>query len=101
MSSMSSVAGLSKYIKTLPKTKYSILFMIIISFITGILYYLIDLTPSYGILNDFISGGLFGLMVVGFPSIMGGALNQQIISSLHGINLKIKHSMFLSALSMP
>ncbi len=100
MSSMSSVAGLSKYIKTLPKTKFSIIAMVIISFITGSLYYLIDLTPSYGILNDIISGGLFGLMVVGFPSIMGGALNQQIISSLHGINLKIKHSMFLSALSM-
>ena len=100
MSSMSSVAGLSKFIKTLPKTKFSIMAMVLISFITGSLYYLIDLTPSYGILNDIISGGLFGLMVIGFPSIMGGALNQQIISSLHGINLKIKHSMFLSAVSM-
>ncbi len=100
MSSMSSVAGLSKYIKTLPKTKYSILFMIIISFITGSLYYLIDLTPSSGILEDIIYGGLFGLMVLGFTSIMSGALNQQIISSMKGINLKIKHSMFLSTLSM-
>ena len=73
--------------------------MIIISFIMGGLYYLIDFIP-YGILGDIIYGGIFGLMVFGFTSIMSGALNQQTISGLNGINLKIKHSMFLSALSM-
>ena len=99
MSSMSSVAGLSKYITTLPKTKFSIIGMIVISFLMGGIYYLIDLIP-YGIIQDFLYGGIFGLMVLGFTSIMSGALNQQTISSLHGINLKIKHSMFLSALSM-
>ena len=36
MSSMSSVAGLSKYIKTLPKTKYNILGILILSFLIGI-----------------------------------------------------------------
>jgi len=97
---MSSVAGLSKYIKTLPKTKYSIIGMIILSFLIGSTYYLIDLTPNQGILIDFIYGGLFGLVVLGISSIMSGALNQQVISSLHGINLKIKHSMFLAGLSM-
>ena len=100
MSSMSSVAGLSKYIKTLPGTKYSIMGMIVISFLIGSTYYLIDLTNGGGILEDFIFGGLFGLFVLGLSSIMSGALNQQAISSFHGINLKIKHSMFLSALSM-
>ena len=100
MSSMSSVAGLSKYIKTLPKTKYSIIGMLVISFVIGSAYYLIDLVPNAGILEDFITGGLFGLTVFGISSIMSGALNQQVISVLHGINLKIKHSMFLSALSM-
>lgn len=99
MSSMSSVAGLSKYITTLPETKFSIIAMIVISFLMGGIYYLIDLIPS-GILGDIIYGGIFGLMVFGFTSIMSGALNQQTISSFHGINLKIKHSMFLSALSM-
>ena len=88
MSSMSSVAGLSKYITTLPKTKFSIIGMIVISFIMGSVYYLIDLT-TYGIIGDIIYGGLFGLMVFGFTSIMSGALNQQTISSFHGINLKI------------
>ena len=100
MSSMSSVAGLSKYIKTLPKTKYSILGMILISFLIGSAYYLIDLVPNQGILEDFIYGGLFGFTVIGLTSIMSGALSQQVISSLHGINLRIKHSMFLSSLSL-
>ena len=100
MSSMSSVAGLSKYLKTLPKTKYSIIGIIIISFLIGSAYYLIDLIPNQGILQDFIYGGLFGFTVLGISSIMSGALSQQIIENLHGINLKIKHSMFLSGLSM-
>lgn len=97
---MSNVAGLSKYLKTLPKTKYSIIGMMIISFLMGSAYYLIDLVPNAGILEDFLYGGLFGFAVLGISSIMSGALNQQVIKSLHGINLKIKHSMFLSGLSM-
>ncbi|WP_405306393.1 DUF2070 family protein [Methanobrevibacter sp.] len=100
MSSMSSVAGLSKYIKTLPETKYSIIGMMIISFLIGSTYYIIDLPLGQGIILDFLYGGLFGFIVLGVSSIMSGALNQQVISSFHGINLKIKHSMFLSGLSM-
>ena len=97
---MSSVAGLSKFITTLPETKYSIMGMAIISFLIGSAFYIIDLSPGMGIIQDFIYGGLFGFVVLGVSSIMSGALNQQVISSLHGINLKIKHSMFLSGLSM-
>ncbi len=97
---MSSVASLSKFITTLPETKYSIMGMAIISFLIGGAFYIIDLSPGMGIIQDFIYGGLFGFVVLGVSSIMSGALNQQVISSLHGINLKIKHSMFLSGLSM-
>ena len=100
MSSMSSVAGLSKYITTLPKTKYSILGMLIISFLIGAVYFLLDPTMGTMDIDNIAIGGLFGLMVFGLSSIMSGALNQQVISILNGINLKIKHSMFLSALSM-
>ncbi len=100
MSSMSSVAGLSKYIKTLPKTEYNILGMLIFSFLIGSLYFLIDSVPTYNILEDIVLGGLFGLICFGVTSIMSGALNQQVISGFHGINLKIKHSMFLSGVSM-
>ena len=97
---MSSVAGLSKYITTLPKTKFSIVGMIVISFITGALYFLLDVTTLYGIPEEILYGGLYTLLIIGVPSIMSGAINQQVISILDGINLKIKHSMFLSALSM-
>jgi len=100
MSSMSSVAGLSKYITTLPKTKFSMMGILVLSFLIGSSIYLLDLTPSAGILEDLIYGGLYGVVVFGITSMMSGALNQQVISILHGINLKIKHSMFLSGLSM-
>jgi len=97
---MSSVAGLSKYIKTLPKTRFTIMAILILSFLIGSVYYLIDFIPNQGLILDFIYGGLFGFMVLGVSSIMSGALNQQVIKSLHGINMKIKHSMFLSCISM-
>lgn len=97
---MSSVAGLSKYITTLPKTEYSIIGILVLSFLIGSVTYIIDLVPNFTFIESLISGGLFGLIVLGFSSIMSGALNQQVISVLHGINLKIKHSMFLCGLSM-
>ena len=100
MSSMSSVAGLSKYITTLPKTKFSMIGILIISFLIGSTVYLIDLVPSSGIIEDFFYGGFYGVVVFGITSIMSAFLNQQVISILHGINLKIKHSMFLSGLSL-
>lgn len=99
MSSMSSVAGLSKYITTLPKTKFSIVGMTLISILTGALYFLIYNT-GYGLFEEIIYGGLYSLLIIGIPSIMSGAVNQQIIQTLDGINVKIKHSMFLCGLSM-
>ena len=100
MSSMSSVAGLSKYITTLPKTKISIIGIGLISFVMGAVYFLIKPMADIGIIGNMIYGGIYSLLVFGISSIMSGAIDQQIISSLHGINLKIKHSMFLSGLSM-
>ncbi len=97
---MSSVAGLSKYIKTLPKTKFSMIGILIISVIIGSAFYLVDLSPSPGIIEDFLYGGVYGIVVFGITSIMSAFLNQQVISFLHGINLKIKHSMFLSGMSL-
>ena len=99
MSSMSSVAGLSKYITTLPKTEKSITAMFIISCISGAVYFIINPSPELGMVENIILGGLFSLIILGISSIIGGGVNQQIVSGLHGINLKIKHSMFLSALS--
>lgn len=100
MSSMSNVAGLSKYITTLPKTEKSILLMTIVSFISSLIYFFIEPFENVGFLENLIYGGIIGLIVFGLSSVMSGAINQQMISGLHGINLKIKHSMFLSFLSM-
>ena len=100
MTSMSNVAGLSKYIKTLPKIKYAIIGILIMSILIGSFSYILDLTPNRGIIEEFFYGGLYGLIVFGITSIMSGALAQQINTILHGINLKIKHSMFLSWLSL-
>ena len=94
MSSMSSVAGLSKYITTLPTTKKSVLGICIVSFLAGLIYYLIVDT------NEMIFGGIFGFLVLGISSILSGILNQHGVKKLHGINLKMKHSMFLSLLSL-
>ena len=99
MSSMSSVAGLSKYITTLPKTQYSIIGILICSFLIGGAGYAIAYFPSVGIL-ELIVEGLFGIGVFGISSIMAGALTQQAISILHGINVRIKHSMCICGLSM-
>ena len=91
---------MSKYITTLPKTEKSILLIAIVSFISSLIYFSIQPLENMGSLENLIYGGLLGLIVFGLSSVMSGAINQQVISGLHGINLKIKHSMFLSFLSM-
>ncbi|MDR2624338.1 MAG: DUF2070 family protein [Methanobrevibacter sp.] len=106
MSSMSSVAGLSKYIRTLPRTEISIFSMIFISFMVGVLIFFIS--PEYFILDTFdistlekvFYGGAYGFGVLGISSIMSGAIVQHWVSSMKGINLKTKHAMFLAMISM-
>ena len=100
MSSMSSVAGLSKYIKTLPKVKISLFSMIFISFITGAIIFLLRPINTYSQLENLFYGGSFGFFVFGIGSIVSGATDQQWVYLLKGINLKRKHSMFLSLTSM-
>ena len=100
MSSMSNVAGLSKYLTSLPKTKNSILTMIFISFITGAAYFLINPIYKIGAVEQILYGGSFGFIVLAISSTISGVIRQQGLRSLHGINFKLKHSMFLSLLSM-
>lgn len=100
MTSMSSVAGLSKYIKTLPKAKISLFSMIFISFLTGAVIFLLKPINAYSQLENLFYGGSFGFFVFGLTSILSGATDQQWVYSLKGINIKRKHSMFLSLTSM-
>ncbi|WP_296883641.1 DUF2070 family protein [uncultured Methanobrevibacter sp.] len=98
MSSMSSVAGLSKYIQTLPRTRYSIMGICILSFLTGVIHCFIN--PQDSLTDNFLLEGLCTFMIFGISSILSGSLNQYGVKVLHGINLKMKHSMFLSLVSM-
>ena len=100
MSSMSNVAGLSKYIRTFPSTKISIFSMIFISFISGVLIFFIDPSMNLTVLEKIFYGGAFGFGAFGISSIIGGTLSQQLITSMKGINLKTKHSMLLALMSM-
>lgn len=95
MSSMSSVAGLSKYITTLPNMKFSVKATITITFILGLLISIIRPYPT-NILLGIIIGGIISFIIYGLSGIISGFINQNLISSFNGINLKIKHSMFLS-----
>ena len=98
MSSMSSVAGLSKYIKTLPRTSTSMTYIGILSFLTGIIYFLVNSQNSLS--NNILMEGICTFIIFGVSSILSGSLNQYGVKVLHGINLKMKHSMFLSLTSM-
>ncbi len=100
MSSMSSVAGLSKYIRTLPKATSSLLMIIVMSFIIGFLVFIVKPMSVGSGLENFLYGGAFGFVVFGLPAIITGSTDQKWVNSLHGINLKAKHSMFLSLVSM-
>ena len=100
MSSMSSVAGLSKYIRTLPKAKSSLLIIIVMSFIIGSVLFLVKPMSLGSGLENFLYGGAFGFVVFGLPAIITGSTDQKWVDSLHGINLKAKHSMFLALVSM-
>lgn len=100
MSSMSSVAGLSKWIRTLPKAKTSLLYIIVLSFILGAILFLVKPMSLGSGLENFLYGGAFGFVVFGLPAIITGSTDQKWVNSLHGINLKTKHSMFLSLFSM-
>ena len=94
MSSMSSVAGLSKYITTLPKAKSSLLIIIVMSFIIGSVIFLVKPMSLGSGLENFLYGGAFGFVVFGLPAIITGSTDQKWVNTLHGINLKAKHSMF-------
>jgi putative membrane protein len=103
---MNNVANLSKFITTLPKTKISIFSMIFISFIVGIVLFvinpenLISSSTGIGIIEKIFFGGTYGFGVLGLSSIVSGAIMQQWVRSLKGINLKTKHAMFLVMISM-
>ena len=97
---MSSVAGLSKYIRTLPDALNSLLLIIVMSFIIGSVLFLVEPVAIDSGLENFLYGGAFGFVVFGLPAIITGSTDQFWVDTLKGINLKTKHSMFLAFMSM-
>ncbi len=100
MSSMSSVAGLSKYIRTFPKKKTVALMIIIESIIVGILYLFISPFYNIPLTNKLIQGGIFGFAILGVSTLLGAIIQQYEINLFNGINIKQKHSLLLSLISM-
>ena len=99
MSSMGNVASLSKYILTLPKYKITATIITILSIIYGMLMITIN-KPGADLFQIIVDGGVFGFITCGLTAILTGSTNQKWVSHYKGINLKLKHSMFLSLSSM-
>lgn len=105
MSSMSNVAGLSKYMKTLPKTKISVFSMIFLSFIGGAIIFTIypDIAGNPILAGNFLEkaiyGGAIGFAIFGISGIMSGAIIRLWVDKFKGRNVKAKHAMFISLLS--
>ena len=74
--------------------------IIVISFIMGAVIFLVKPMSLGSGLENFIYGGAFGFVVFGLPAIITGSTDQKWVDTLHGINLKSKHSMFLALVSM-
>ncbi|MDO5828105.1 MAG: DUF2070 family protein [Methanobrevibacter sp.] len=100
MSSMSSVAGLSKYITTFPKAKMTLLIIVLLSFVFGSAIFLITPVSMGSALENIFYGGAFGFIVFGLPAMISGSTDPFWVDSMKGINLKMRHSMILSLLSM-
>jgi len=99
MSADDSITNLSKYLVTIPPSKFSILTMTFLSFLTGAITAYLE--PQVSIFDSIVYGGSTGFLIFGLTSIMDGALTQPIINSMEGRRyMKMKHSMFISLLTM-
>ena len=108
MSSKSSVVGLSKYIRHLPKIKKTIFLILISTFIliiissllSGFLNFIINPEQNSEILKRICYRGIGCLLVLGVGTILGGVIQSYAIDFFKGINIKMKHSLFISFLSL-
>lgn len=94
------LVSLTKYIMTLPSTRISLVGTIFLSFIIGCTVSLMEPAAKNSVLYSVIYGGITGLLIFGFTSIISGGLTQPLINSFKGRHMKMKQSMFLSLFSM-
>lgn len=100
MSATDHIMGLTKYMVTLPVTHISVFIIIFLSFITGIIAFLIEPGTNLSILSSIIYGGSAGFLIFGLMSIMAGAITTTMVNVLEGRHIKMKQSMFLALASM-
>lgn len=94
------LVGLTKYILTLPPTRFSLFSITFLSFIIGCIASLMEPSAKGSILYSIVYGGSAGFLIFGLTSIMSGGLTQPIINSFNGRHMKMKQSMFLAFASM-
>lgn len=101
MSAVDNIMGLSKYIVVLPETPISVSIMVFLSFLTGIIAFLIEPDTPSSILASLVYGGSAGFLIFGLTSIMAGGITQPLANAIKGSrHMKMKQSMFLSLSSM-
>lgn len=96
MSSDETVTKLSKYIITIPRTKITLLSIVILTFITGVIGFLINNSETTTLENIFY-GGASGFVIYGISGILMGSLSHYMINAIKDSNyMKLKHSMCIS-----
>lgn len=99
--STDNLVGLTRYIMTLPSTRFSLFSMAFLSFIIGCAASLMEPLAKYSIFHNVVYGGSAGFLIFGLTSIMGGGLTPLIINSFKNSRyMKMKQSMFLALVSM-
>jgi len=99
--SSDNLVGLTRYIMTLPSTRFSLFSTAFLSFIIGSAASLMEPSAKYSVFHSIVYGGSAGFLIFGLTSIMSGGLTPHIINSFKGSRyMKMKQSMFLALVSM-
>ena len=100
MAKSEDLTDLTKYMVTLPETHISVFIIVFLSFITGIIAFLVEPRTDLTILSSIIYGGSAGFLIFGLMSIMAGALTPTLLNMVEGRRMKMKQSMFLALIAM-
>jgi putative membrane protein len=100
MSAAENLTDLTKYMVTLPETHISVFIIVFLSFITGLIAFLIEPQADSNILSNIVYGGSAGFLIFGLMSIMAGAITPTLLRVVEGRRMKMKQSMFLALLAM-
>ena len=98
MSAIDNIMNMTKFMVSLPVTHISVLSMVFLSFLTGIVAYIILPSSDLIILSVIIDGGTSGFLILGLMSIMAGAITTPMVNILDGRHMKMKQKQQIAAL---